>query len=68
MVSHREDFVRTFSGKLLAYAIGRGLDHHDLPAVRGIVRGAAASDYSWSSIITGIVTSTPFSMAVAREP
>jgi hypothetical protein len=68
MVSHKEDFVRTLGGKLLAYAIGRGLDHHDMPAIRGIARAAGAADYSWSSIITAIVTSTPFSMAVAREP
>jgi mono/diheme cytochrome c family protein len=65
MVAHREDFVRTFSGKLLAYAIGRGLDHHDAPAVRRIARDAAPADYTWSAIITGIVKSTPFSMAVA---
>jgi hypothetical protein len=64
MVSHKEDFARTLSAKLLAYAIGRGLDSHDLPAVRGIARGAASSDYSWSSIIAGIVKSTPFSMGV----
>jgi mono/diheme cytochrome c family protein len=65
MVSHKEDFVRTLSAKLLAYAIGRGLDYHDMPAVRRIERDAAAADYSWSSIVTGIVKSTPFSMAVA---
>jgi mono/diheme cytochrome c family protein len=64
-VSHREDFVRTFSGKLLAYAIGRGLDYRDLPAVRGVVREAAAADYSWSAIVSGIVRSTPFRMAIA---
>jgi len=64
MVAHREDFVRTFSAKLLAYAIGRGLDHHDAAAVRRIARDAAPGDYSWSAIITGIVKSTPFSMAV----
>jgi hypothetical protein len=65
LVSHKEDFVRTLSGKLLAYAIGRGLDYHDMPAIRRIARDAAPADYSWSSVITGIVTSTPFSMAVA---
>jgi hypothetical protein len=65
MVAHQEDFVRTFGGKLLAYAIGRGLDHHDAPAVRRIARDAAPANYSWSALITGIVTSTPFSMAVA---
>ncbi len=68
MVSHKEDFVRTLGGKLLAYGIGRGLDHHDMPAIRGIARAAGTADYSWSSIITAIVTSPPFSMAVAREP
>jgi hypothetical protein len=65
LVSHREDFVRTVSGKLLAYAIGRGLDDRDMPAVRGIARDAARADSSWSSIVTAIVKSTPFSMAVA---
>jgi hypothetical protein len=68
MVSHKEDFVRTMTGKLLAYAAGRGLDYHDMPAIRAIVRDAAAADYSWSSVITGIVKSAPFSTAVAREP
>ena len=62
LVSHKEDFVRTLTGKLLAYATGRGLDHHDLPVIRKIVRDAAPADYSWSSIITGVVRSAPFSM------
>ena len=66
---HQEDFARTLSTKLLAYAIGRGLDVHDLPAVRGIARDAAAAGDSWSAIITGIVRSAPFRMAVASgEP
>jgi mono/diheme cytochrome c family protein len=66
LVSHKEDFVRTVSGKLLSYAIGRGLESYDLPAVRKIARDAAKNDYRWSSIIAGIVTSTPFSMGIAR--
>ena len=65
LVAHREDFVRTLSGKLLAYALGRGLDYHDMPAVRRIARDAAAADDTWSAIVTAIVESTPFSMAVA---
>jgi len=65
LASHKEDFVRTLSAKLLAYAIGRGLDYRDAPVVRGIVRDAAPADYSWSSVIAGIVKSTSFSMAVA---
>jgi hypothetical protein len=64
IVSHKEDFVRTLSGKLLAYALGRGLESYDYPVVRGISRNAAKSDYRWSAIIAGIVESTPFSMSV----
>ncbi len=63
-----EDFVRTLTEKLLGYAIGRGIDYNDLPAVRQIVRDAALSDYRWSAIILGIVKSTPFRMgSVADE-
>jgi mono/diheme cytochrome c family protein len=66
LVSHKEDFVRTLTGKLLAYATGRGLDHHDLPVIRKIVRDAAPADYSWSSIVTGVARSAPFSMGSSR--
>ncbi len=68
IVSRQEEFVGTLTGKLLAYALGRGLDHHDMPVIRSIVRDARPANYSWSSIIAGIVKSTPFSMAVARGP
>jgi hypothetical protein len=64
-VSHRDDFVRTFTEKLLAYAVGRGLESYDLPAVRRIASAAAADDHRWSSIIIGIVQSTPFAMSTS---
>jgi hypothetical protein len=66
LASHQQDFARTLSGKLLAYAIGRGLEAYDLPAVRKIAHDAEKNDYRWSAIISGIVTSTPFSMGVVR--
>jgi hypothetical protein len=66
IVDHKEDFARTFTSKLLAYALGRGIEYYDLPAVRKIARDAAATDYRWSSIISGIVNSTPFRMGIAR--
>jgi mono/diheme cytochrome c family protein len=65
LASHKEDFVRTFTGKLLAYAIGRGIETADLPAIRKIARDAAP-DYRWSGIVTGIANSVPFSMSTAR--
>jgi hypothetical protein len=62
LLSQREQFVRTVTEKLLTYALGRGVEHYDLPEVRTITREATASDYRWSSIILGIVKSTPFQM------
>jgi hypothetical protein len=59
------DFASTFTQKLLAYAVGRSLDAHDQPAVRQIARNAAVQGYRWSSIIIGVVTSTPFTMSTA---
>jgi hypothetical protein len=58
-------FPRTVTEKLLAYAIGRRLDYYDRPAVRKIVRDAAATDYRWSSLILGIVKSPTFLMRAA---
>ena len=57
-----EMFVRTLTGKLLVYALGRGLSYHDMPVVRGIVRDAAREDYRLSALILGIVHSQPFLM------
>jgi hypothetical protein len=57
-----ERFAATVAQKLLTYALGRGLEHYDAPAVRKIVRGAASNEYRWSAIIQGIVESLPFQM------
>ena len=67
LVNRKEDFVRTLTGKLLAYALGRGLNHHDKPVIRKIVSDAKAANYSWSAIVTGIVKSVPFSMTAAGD-
>jgi mono/diheme cytochrome c family protein len=55
-----ERFIPTLTEKLLTYALGRGLEYYDAPAVRSIVRDAAAGDYRMTSLIVGIVQSTPF--------
>ena len=55
-------FAGAVAEKLLTYALGRGLDHNDGPAVRRIVRGAADEDYRFSSLVLGIVESIPFQM------
>ena len=62
LVSHPEVFAGTLTEKLLTYALGRGLDYPDMPAVRSIVSSAARDGYRFSSIVLGIVNSAPFRM------
>jgi mono/diheme cytochrome c family protein len=62
LLNPADRFPHTVTEKLLAYAIGRRLDYYDRPAIRKIVRDAAASDYRWSSLILGIVNSPAFLM------
>ena len=58
-------FVGTLTEKLLTFALGRGLESYDAPAVRKIVRDAQVDEYRFSSVILGVVTSTPFTMRKA---
>jgi hypothetical protein len=67
IVSRPEMFAGTLAEKLLIYALGRGLDDRDMPVVRGIVREAAQTDYKMSSLILGVIRSTPFQMRTASE-
>jgi hypothetical protein len=62
LLEEPEQFPRTVTEKLLAYALGRRLEYYDRPAVRMIVRDAAANQYRWSSLILGIVKSPAFLM------
>ena len=67
ILQNRPDLVvNAVTEKLLMYALGRTLEYYDVPAVRKIVREAASSDYRWSSIILGVVKSTPFRMRRSR--
>jgi mono/diheme cytochrome c family protein len=66
MASHQEDFARTFTQKLLGYALGRSIESTDLPAIRQITKNAAPGGYRWSSLIMGIARSTPFTMSTTR--
>jgi hypothetical protein len=55
-------FVGTFAEKLLTFALGRGMEPYDGPAIRKIVKEAEADDYKFSSVITAVVNSVPFKM------
>ncbi len=67
LLKHPETFARTMTEKLLTYSLGRGLEYYDMPVVRAIARDAAASNYRFSSLVMGIVKSTPFRMKRAYE-
>ena len=62
ILGRSDQFVRTLTGKLLTYALGRAMEYYDAPAIRAIERTAARDDYRFSSLILGIVQSTPFQM------
>jgi hypothetical protein len=67
LMKHREEFVMTVTAKLLTYALGRGMEYYDMPAIRQIVREGAPGDYRWSSLILSIVQSVPFQMRRAAS-
>jgi hypothetical protein len=67
LLNHRDAFALNLTQKLLTYALGRGVEYWDMPAVRQITREAAAADSRWSALVKAIVTSTPFQMRKARS-
>jgi mono/diheme cytochrome c family protein len=62
-----EVFVGTMTEKMLTYALGRGLEYYDMPAVRAIVADARSREYRFSSLVLGVVSSVPFRMRAGSE-
>jgi hypothetical protein len=62
LMGRREVFIHNLTEKLFIYALGRGIRPQDQPVIREITRAAASGNHTWSSIILGIVNSTPFTM------
>jgi Protein of unknown function (DUF1588)/Protein of unknown function (DUF1592)/Protein of unknown function (DUF1585) len=62
LLAKKTQFATAVTQKLLTYALGRGLEYYDAPAVRAIDRSAAADAYRWSSLILATVKSAPFQM------
>jgi len=67
LMKRPDQFVGTMTEKLLTYALGRGLEYYDMPVVRSIARDSARNNYRFSSIVMGIVRSTPFQMRRASS-
>lgn len=64
LASHQDVFVGVMTEKLVTYALGRGLQYYDMPAVRKIVHDASAHDLRFSSLVLGVVESVPFEMKI----
>jgi hypothetical protein len=67
LLSHQDAFLATMTEKLMTYALGRGVETYDMPSLRRVIREAGSTDYRWSSLIVGIVKSTPFQMRRAQS-
>jgi hypothetical protein len=67
LLSHSDEFLTTMTEKMLTYALGRGLEATDAPAVRRIKREVTRGNYRFASLIEGIVTSMPFTMRLAED-
>jgi hypothetical protein len=65
---HPDVFVGVMTEKLLTYALGRGVQYSDMPAVRKIVNDAGAHDFRFSSLVLGAVESVPFDMKIKTAP
>jgi len=60
-------FVQAFTENLMTYALGRSLDYHDMPTVRRIVRQAGAANYTFRSIVLGVISSDAFRKKDAED-
>jgi hypothetical protein len=68
LASDPTQFVHALTEKLLTFALGRGVEHHDMPVVRRIVADAAPEGYSFESIVLGVAQSVPFRMRSGETP
>ncbi|HEV8416167.1 MAG TPA: DUF1592 domain-containing protein [Bryobacteraceae bacterium] len=67
LLQHPEQFVQTFTEKMMTYALGRGIEYFDMPSVRKIVKDAKRDDYKFSSIVMGIVAAPAFQSSVVER-
>jgi cytochrome c551/c552 len=67
LTTHRDEFISTFTEKLMTYALGRGIEYYDQPAIRAIIRDAAKQNTSIPAIIDAIIKSPQFQTRRARQ-
>jgi hypothetical protein len=60
LAARSDQFAQILTEKLMTYAVGRHIDHHDMPAVRAIVRQAKTEGLTFESLLWGVVDSDAF--------
>jgi hypothetical protein len=68
LLSHPEQFVQTFTEKMMTYALGRGVQYYDMPSIHKIVKDSARDNYKFSSIVMGIITAPAFQSNKIEKP
>lgn len=68
LLRDKSQFAGALAERLMIYALGRGVEYYDQPALRRVLRDAAPDGYRWSAMITGIAKSTPFQMRRTQQP
>ncbi len=66
LLKHPAQFVQTMTEKMMTYALGRGVEYYDMPAIRKIVRDAGRDNYKFSSIVMGIVKAPAFQSSMVE--
>jgi hypothetical protein len=67
LLEYEEQILHNVAEKLMIYAVGRGLEYYDQPAIRDIVRDAAATDYRFSALVQGVVGSAAFRQRATED-
>jgi hypothetical protein len=68
LLRYSPQFMRMFTEKMMTYALGRGVEHPDMPAIRAIVRDAEKDNNRFSAVLLGIVKSAQFQKRVKADP
>ena len=67
LLERDDQFVQALTEKLMMYALGRELEHYDMPQVRAVVRAAEREDYRFSALVAGVVQSDAFRLQAVRQ-
>ena len=68
LLARPDQFVQSMTEKLMVFALGRAVEHHDMPVIRGIVRGAAPREYRFADLVKGVVHSPAFQQQRLAAP